>query len=312
MKQNPLDPLPEETLVRLLTPPAGPTRAVLDTDTYNEIDDQFALAYASLADDIRLDAVYAAPFHNTRSNGPGDGMEKSYEEIERVLTRLDALGCRRPGTVLRGSTSFLSGPETPVDSPAAHDLVERAMSSQEPLYVLTIGAPTNIASAILMEPRIRERIVVVWLGGQPWYWHTASEFNLKQDPPASRILFDAGVPLMQIPCSDVSEHLNTTIPELQHHLAGRNALCDYLAETTAVYMNEREAMSKVIWDVSAIAWLRESSWIPSRLTPSPLLTTGLTWSFDDRRHLIRQAVDVRRDPVFRDLFGLLTDSPGRR
>jgi purine nucleosidase len=32
--------------LELLTPPVGRVSAVLDTDTYNEIDDQFALVYA--------------------------------------------------------------------------------------------------------------------------------------------------------------------------------------------------------------------------------------------------------------------------
>jgi hypothetical protein len=119
------------------------------------------------------------------------------------------------------------------------------------------------------------------------------------------VLFDSGVPLLEIPCSDVSEHLATTVPELQHHLAGKNSLCDFLVESTTAYMQERDAMSKVIWDVSAVAWLRDPSWVPSRLAPSPILTTGLTWSFDERRHLVRVATDVHRDPVFRDLFALL-------
>jgi len=40
-------------------------RVVLDTDTYNEVDDQFALAHLLLAPElVRLEAVYAAPFFN--------------------------------------------------------------------------------------------------------------------------------------------------------------------------------------------------------------------------------------------------------
>ena len=69
-----------------------PVRAVLDTDTYNEVDDQFALAYAALSAGIDLEAVYAAPFLNDRSRDPEDGMEKSFEEALQVLSRL---GSRR-------------------------------------------------------------------------------------------------------------------------------------------------------------------------------------------------------------------------
>ena len=72
-----------------LAPPTGRVSIVLDTDTYNEIDDQFALAYALLSpDQIDLEAIYAAPFQNPRSTGPADGMEKSHEEILRVLERI--------------------------------------------------------------------------------------------------------------------------------------------------------------------------------------------------------------------------------
>ena len=58
--------------------PKGKIDLVIDSDTYNEIDDQFAIAYAVHAPEkIRLQAIYAAPFFNERSNGPADGMEKS-------------------------------------------------------------------------------------------------------------------------------------------------------------------------------------------------------------------------------------------
>ncbi len=72
-----------------LNPAKHIAQCVLDTDTYNEVDDQFALTYAFLAkESLELEAVYAAPFHNSRSTGPEDGMVKSFEEIHRVLDRL--------------------------------------------------------------------------------------------------------------------------------------------------------------------------------------------------------------------------------
>ena len=46
--------LTTEQRVQRLEPPAGRVRMVLDTDTYNEIDDQFALVYALLSHE-RLD-----------------------------------------------------------------------------------------------------------------------------------------------------------------------------------------------------------------------------------------------------------------
>ena len=73
----------------LLEPREGKLRVVLDTDTYNEIDDQFAVVHALLSGDrLDVEAIYAAPFHNNRSEGPADGMRKSFEEIGRLLDRM--------------------------------------------------------------------------------------------------------------------------------------------------------------------------------------------------------------------------------
>ena len=69
-------------LLSRLNKPAGPVDVVLDTDTYNEIDDQYALSYLMKSGDkLHVKAIYAAPFYNEKSTGPADGMEKSYQEI---------------------------------------------------------------------------------------------------------------------------------------------------------------------------------------------------------------------------------------
>ncbi|MEI9999840.1 MAG: hypothetical protein WDO13_12125 [Verrucomicrobiota bacterium] len=123
---------------------ASRVRVVLDTDTYNEVDDQFALAHLLMSPErISLEAVYAAPFFNppsnTRSTSPADGMEKSYEEILRVL---ELVPTAQPPKVFRGSTHFIPEAGRPVESPAAVDLIQRAMAVPgEILYVLAIAAP---------------------------------------------------------------------------------------------------------------------------------------------------------------------------
>ena len=284
---------------------------VLDTDTFNEIDDPFALAYALLSPErITVEAVYAAPFQNPRSLGPADGMEKSFAEILRVFERL---GASPEGRVFRGSERFLTDPKTPVESAAARDLVERALRAPDdrPLYVVAIAAITNVASALLMEPRIAERVVVVWLCGQPHSWSTTVEFNLCQDLDASRLLFDCGVPLVHVPCKNVAEHLRTTVAELERYARGRGPLGDYLFEIFLEYARDRHAWSKPLWDVSAVGYLVEPEWVPTALVHSPRLTSEYTWSHDPERHLIRTATHVDRDAVFGDLFRKIETHSGR-
>jgi inosine-uridine nucleoside N-ribohydrolase len=274
---------------------------VLDTDTYNEIDDQFALAYAHLSSErLELEAVYAAPFHNERSSGPEDGMLKSYDEIHRVL---DRLGSHGEFAVLQGSRRWLSDVPEPLSSPAVEDLIARAREERtDPLYVVSIGAITNIATALLLAPDIRERIVVVWLGGNALYWPTAREFNLRQDPRASRYIFDSGVPLIHVPCLGVTDHLLTTQAELERFVKGRSPIGDYLFTLFSATKSDHYAYSRVIWDIAPVAWLINPAWVPADVVHSPVLTTELTYSVDTSRHLMRHARSVNRDAIFGDLF----------
>ena len=58
-----------------------PCTVVLDTDTYNEIDDQFALLYSLYSpEDIRLAGVTAAPFHNNRSENYAEHNRYDYHK----------------------------------------------------------------------------------------------------------------------------------------------------------------------------------------------------------------------------------------
>ena len=289
-------------LVERLEHPNRKVRMVLDTDTFNEIDDQFAVAYAlSSPERLAVEAIYAAPFHNERSTGPGDGMEKSYDEILRVLTRLDVPA---EGFVYRGSRTFLPGPDSPVSSDAAADLVARALRSpaDDPLYVVAIGAITNVASAILMNPAIIERMVVVWLGGHALYWPDTHEFNLRQDIAAARVVLDSGVPLVQIPCAGVTSHLHTTLAEAEVYLEPVGEIGRFLTQRLREYADDHFAYSKVIWDLAAVAYLVDERFVPTQLVHSPVLTDQCTWSVDTSRHLMRCATYVQRDLIFGDLF----------
>ncbi len=288
--------------IQSLEPPAQrPVRMVLDTDTYNEIDDQFAVVYALISPELDVQAVYAAPFHNSRSSGPGEGMEKSYEEILRILGKLDHPD---EGFAFRGSTHYITDLKNPECSPAALDLIARAKKSspEDPLYVAAVGAITNVANAILIDPSIIKNIVIVWLGGNGHQWPHQREFNFRQDLNASRVIFDCGAPFVQLPCTPVVTHFTTTVPEMERYVGGRGAIGDYLLEIFKDYRKDHFGWSKVLWDMTAVAWLVNSNWLPSNLVHSPIVTDSYTFSFNQSRHLIRAVYFLQRDPIFRDFF----------
>ena len=295
--------------IPLLQRPRGKVRVVLDSDAFNEIDDQYALSYAlSVPDKLEVEAIYAAPFFNRLSDSPADGMEKSYEEILRLIPLLHREDLK--DRIYRGSTDYLKDEQTPQDSPAARDLVRRAMAMPEGerLYVVAIGAITNVASALIMEPAIRDKIILVWLGGNGYHWPDTKEFNMRQDIAAARVVFGCGAPMVQIPCKGVTSHLSTTEPELREHMLGKSDIGSYLYQITCNIVNHQpgKCWSRVIWDLSAMMWLAgpEDCFI-EHIDHSPLISYDGMYIQDKHRHLIKLIDYVYRDIIFQEFFSVL-------
>ncbi len=346
----------KDRLGRMDVPP-GKINLIIDTDAKNEVDDQFAIAWAIASSNrFHLEALYAVPFShdcfqklskhqdlldqaavlNGHSEDPGDGMVQSYAEIRKIML---LMGEKPEGRLFRGSARYLPSVVEPVESNAATDLIARCMAAEEPLYVAAIGALTNIASALLMEPRIAEHMVLVWLGGHMPSCGHGIEFNLIQDVYAAQVVFDSGVPMIWIPCNNVASHLTVSEAELNHYLNGKGPVCDALTQTVfhtfqdpgaeialmkllrtssmAENMDQPEgyldqfetihvAWSRVIWDISAIAALKNPNWTPSKLIPAPVLSDDFHWLPGSKeRHLIRQVTYCYRNLIFGDLFASL-------
>lgn len=300
------------TFENKLLPPKGPIDVVLDTDTFNEIDDQFALSYMlSYKERLHVKALYAAPFFNTHSTGPEDGMIRSYKEI---LTLLDLAGrADLKEVTFKGSVDYLKDEKTPQISDSGKHLSELAMnySSENPLYVVAIGAITNVASAILLNPEIVNRIVIVWLGGHAQEWPDTMEFNMMQDVAAARVIFGCGCPVVQLPCAGIVDHFYISEPELNYWFMDKNPLATYLAKSV---INEANAYAKgkpwsrVIWDVTAVAYLVNDNnrFMDYKITPSPICQYDHHYSYDVRRHPISYVTIIKRDALMEDLIERLT------
>lgn len=301
-----------EQYLKNLTPPMEQVDVILDTDAYNEIDDQFAIAYLlHCGEKLNIKGFCAAPFFNAHSNSPADGMERSYQEIFKILELAQrAELCKK---VYRGSLEYLPSESVPVESEAADFMAELAnsYSPEKPLYIVAIGAITNVASAILKNPAMKENCVVIWLGGRGIHMpEGVREFNMRQDIAAARVVMGCGVPFVQLPCAGVVDHFATTGPELTYWLKGKNPLADYLASNT---IREAESYaygkpwSRVIWDVTAVAWLMNDGnrFMIDRLCPSPIPEYDCHYAIDPTRHFIKYVYEINRDGLFEELFGRL-------
>jgi len=321
---------------RLLAPPDGLVEVVLDTDVTNEIDDQFAIVWALLRPDrLTVRALLAAPYsHATHLvQNPAlvtdlerqkiDELVRNYGDV-MVLDAKDGVAraaqecrviadlCRSDVPIVDGCTAFLSDEQTPVASDAVENLIALAHEDREgPLYVLAIGAATNVASAVLTDPTIRERISVAWTSAYPSFWPQPNRsFNLVQDLPASRVLLESGVPFVYLPGYYVGEQLRVSLPELRDHVRGKGAVGDYLYEMSesSPFLGTERGRTKVVWDLVNVAWVLDPTWLSTGLVPTPRLGRDLRWEdAGPGRHLMREAWGVDRDAVYQDLFRVLAE-----
>lgn len=305
----------EAKRVAMLEPPKGKVSIILDTDTACEVDDQFALTYAVRAaqdGELILEGIHATLVDEDAA----DGMERSYQEILKVLKLAKAEEFIPKAR--RGSAQRMTKGGGPIPSEAADHLIEVAMddSREGPLYVVAIGAGTNIASALMMKPEIKERIVVVWLAGNSLDWEDALECNFIQDIAAAQYILDCGVPLTLMPAWHVISAMVTSIYELEHYLAGKSVIADYLLQNVRNYIEENapkdEAWSQIIWDIAGIGYILHPEWFKTRLVPTPMLTDGdfhhtdINWASNPTRHLMRIGDFVSRNPLYMDVFKKIT------
>lgn len=298
----------KEQLLKNLSVPTGRVDVVIDTDAKNEVDDQFAIGYLlKSSEKLNTVAIYAAPFSWSGKATVAEGMEESYQEILKLL---DLMGEERP--TFRGATRYLESSDEPVLSDAVLDLCDRvkSYSSERPLYILAIGALTNIASAILHCPEIKEKAVLVWLGGHGHELGWTDEFNMRQDMRATRIVMRSGIPFIQIPCECVASVFSISAPELKEYLVGKNPLANYLANNvlSAQENAKDKKWARVLWDVVAVGWLLndDSRFMMSRVMPTYVPNDGYKYVLEDGAPESSYVFWVNRTALMTDLIDKLT------
>ena len=183
-------------------------------------------------------------------------------------------------------------------------------SADRPLYIVSIGVITNVASAILLKPEIIDKIVVVWLGGHSLEYHDTEEFNMMQDIAAARVVFGCGVPLVQLPCMGVVDTFRISKHELEFWFKGKNKISDYLAENTisaAEKYASGKPWSRVIWDVTAVAWLLNDNerFMQSRIIKKHMPNYDYKYDIESDDGFMRYVYSIKRDALMEDLINKL-------
>jgi purine nucleosidase len=202
-------------------------RLIINTDAKNEADDQFAIVHALLSPSLDIRGIVPAHFGSSRTP---TSRADSREEVDLLL---GYLGMAEGVVVADGADAALADEFTASPSAGSRLIIDEAMSSDERLFVAFLGPLTDMASAILEEPAIQDRdVVVVWIGGPPYggtvpeYSH---EFNLTNDIAAANVVFDSRLTIWQIPMS-VYTMVGVGYAELEGRVRPCGPLGEYLTQ----------------------------------------------------------------------------------
>ena len=215
---------PKDRTVPHIPPPGQRLRVIIDSDAKNEIDDQWAIALAILSPErFEIEGFVGANFANSFSEGP-DSVEQSVREIELLLDKAGMAG-RWP--VLHGSHP-MRYPHEPSESEGVDFIIERAMagSPEDPLWVVGLGAATDMASALLKEPRIVDRVVAFWHFRTRWP-EKCYNFNVIGDVRAARLIFHSPLSFVLF---DTGTYLRCPMEESERNVRPYGALGQYLHE----------------------------------------------------------------------------------
>lgn len=247
-----------------------PKRIIIDTDIalgqrHRDVDDGLAIVMAAGSPDLTIEAI-------TLTYG-NDSLDNVKQSMNRLATQMEGFSIQ----AVRGAGS---ASDLGKKSEATEKIIQTL--NEDKATIVAIGPLTNIASALMLEPIIAERIeeIVMVAGRQPGQRfltgnHDKShpDLNFERDPEALKFLISSKVPITLAPF-EVSSKVWVTRDVLEKVTQNDTALSKYLVEhcsrwlefwgnTFSTPLLKVEAFNP--FDTLAIAWLTDRdllSWSP--------------------------------------------------
>jgi len=247
--------------------PGKRIRVLIDTDAGCEIDDQYAIALALLCPER-----FSIEGFVSQQWGSPDTLDKSVDEIHRVMDKAGMAG-RYP--VKRGAPA-MQWNDFPERGEGVDFIIERAMAgdADDPLYVVSLGAATNLASAWMTEPAIAGRIVALWHTRSQWPVRGANA-NIVMDLTAARRVFASDLPLIMF---DTGTYIRWTMERSAELIRPHGALGAYLHE-----IRERHptmcSYTKGFFDLGDVCLLVDPSLAEWDIETGPTLLRDSTFDF---------------------------------
>ena len=182
-------------------------RVIVDNDFGGDPDGLFQLTHLLLSPSVEIRAIIGSHLK------AGDGFDNSKTQAENAANKakelLQVMDFKKNIPIIAGSNTAMPNDSTPVKSEAVNFIIKEALRTDTklPLYILCGAGLTEIASALLTNPKIADKLTLVWIGG-PEYMDIAlpppnysnPEYNLNIDIAAARVVFNfSQIPLWQVP-----------------------------------------------------------------------------------------------------------------
>ena len=288
-------------MIEFSYPPEKRQRVIINTDAKNEADDQFAIVHAVLTPSFELHGIIPAHFGDRKSQ---TSLEDSYEE---TMLLLKLMKLENDVRVEKGAVCAMPDEKTPVDSPGARLIIEEAMKDDErPLYVAFYGPLTDMASALLLEPEIENRnVIVVWIGGGDWPTG-GREFNLSNDIHSANVVFKSKLEVWQIP-RDVYRTMPVSYAELAEKVYPHGQIGQYLVKQLIEFNAQKDTAMEYrsLGDSPAVGAIMYPSCGRWSWRPAPEFDSRMFYMHTGRNRPIRVYESIDSRFIHEDFFAKL-------
>lgn len=300
------------------------TRVILDTDANNELDDQHAIAYLLFNGDY-FD-VEGITVNKTINGG---NVEQHFKEAERVVKLCNL---HNKIDIYKGANGTFDEIKKHINEPnfdgmdAVNFIIERANAkSDRKLVLLPVGKLTNIALALIKDPSIASRVRIVWLGSN---YPDPGEYNQDNDISALQYVLDAkvnfeivivrynkpsGTDAVRALLSEIEEKMPGKGPTISEPVTGRhgNEFTNFGDYSISLFKNIEEyhgdPPSRALFDMAAVAIVKNSSWaIPTKI-PSPEFVNGTWIDRPDNSHKITIWENFNKESIMHDFYSSMED-----
>lgn len=285
---------------------------LIDSDTNNELDDQHAIAYAAF-NSHKFDLVGV-----TVNNTPlGDGIQGQFDEAMRVLqlckveTKIPLYkGAEQNYTEIKDNIS-----EASYDGKDAVEfIVEQVRKHSGDLTLIPIGKLTNIALALDVAPDIEDKLRIVWLGSN---YPEPGEYNLLADQESVNRVLESqarfeivtvryrqttGSTAVAVKIEDIKKQMPGLGPSVEAVTGRHGGSFSCFGDYSIALFEHMSMPSRPLFDVVAVAIVKNANWGESRSIPAPTLTQSV---WNERPENPREIVlweHFDRDAIVKDLF----------